>query len=134
MRRTDNYKLMPNLPNPPETRIIIFQNKIRKGKWRVTEVGRTVFAGFHQTLHSYPQPSERRTSKPRLLPPGPSQIHLANTVMASLQRTLRDRQPQRTDTHSGRPRFPAIFYASPQLSVRREGGLRSRLGSLSRDP
>ena len=31
-----------------------------------------------QTLHSYPHPLERQTSRLRLLPPGPGQIHLAN--------------------------------------------------------
>ena len=85
---------------------------------------------FHrplQTSNSYPHPSERRTSKLRLLPPGPGQVRLVNTVTPSLRRTLRDRRPQRTDTHCSRVRRrPVIFYASPRLSARPIEGLRSR--------
>jgi len=57
------------------------------------------FHRTHQPLHSYPHPPERRTSRLRLLPPGPGQVCPANVVTASLRRPLRDRQPQRTDTH-----------------------------------
>jgi len=33
-----------------------------------------------QTLRSYPHPPKRRTSRLRLLPPGPSQVRLANAM------------------------------------------------------
>ncbi len=79
---------------------------------RATEFRRPVFGKPMPILVSYPHPLERRTSRLRLLPPGPSQIRLTNSETASLQRRLRDRQPQGTDIHRKDEPSPTIFDAS----------------------
>jgi hypothetical protein len=85
---------------------------LERQRRRATEFRRPVFGKPMPILVSYPHPLERRTPRLRLLPPGPGQIRLANSETASLQRRLRDRQPQGTDIHRRGKPSPTLFDAS----------------------
>jgi len=57
------------------------------------------FSPSPQPLYSYPRPLERCTSKLRLLPPGPDQVHLVN-VFDSLPTKAAPRPPAPRDGYS----------------------------------
>ncbi len=111
------------IPNHPPTRImerLIGRSSLcaknTKG-WRATGVRRPALAKPQQAPVSYPHPPERQTSRLRLLPPGPGQVHPTNTETASLQRQLHDRQPQGTDTHCKDKRSPThLDTSAPAVS------------------